>query len=109
MKEGSHSFLCQEVWFFKNFLVPLFRYSYQCNFFKYNLIIALLFGFDSRSLNSSINRLHELCLRIIFNDKYLNLKELLNKDNSVSVSIHHKSIHAITIEVYKVGNGCRQK
>ena len=32
-----------------------------------------------------INRLHERCLRIIYNDKLSNFEELLNKDNSVSI------------------------
>ena len=36
------------------------------------------------------------------NDKISNFEELLNKDNSVS--IHHNSIHAIAIEMYKVAN-----
>ena len=44
----------------------------------------------SRGLNNKINRLHEQCLRIIYNDKRLNFEELLNKDNSVS--IHHHNI-----------------
>ena len=59
--------------------------------------------FHSRSLNNKINRLHERCLRIIYNDKRSTFKELSAKDNSVSV--HHNSIHAVAIEMYKVVNG----
>ena len=56
----------------------------------------------SRGLNNKINRLHERCLRIIYNDKRSNFEELLNKDNSVS--IHHHNIQALAIELYKVVN-----
>ena len=59
--------------------------------------------FHSRSLNNKINRLHERCLRIIYNDKHSNFEELLIKDNSVS--IHHNNIHALAIEIYKVAKG----
>ena len=46
-----------------------------------------------RSLNNKINRLHERCLRIIYNDKQSNFKKLLVKDNSVSM--HHQNIHCL--------------
>ena len=59
--------------------------------------------FHSHSLNNKINRLHERCLRIIYNDKHSNFEELLVKDNSVS--IHHNNIHTLAIEIYKVANG----
>ena len=52
--------------------------------------------FHSRTLNNKINRLHERCLRIIYNDKLSNFEELLHKDNFVS--IHHNNIHALAIE-----------
>ena len=57
----------------------------------------------SRALNKKINRLHERCLRIIYNDKTFTFKELLEKDNSVS--IHYRNIQALAIEMYKVANG----
>ena len=56
----------------------------------------------SRGLNNKINRLHERCLRIIYNDKRSNFEELLNKDNYVS--IHHHNMQALAIELYKVVN-----
>jgi len=59
--------------------------------------------FHSRSLNNKINRLHERCLRIIYNDKHSSFDALLEKDNSVS--IHHNNIHSLAIEMYKVANG----
>ena len=57
----------------------------------------------SRALNSKINRLHERYLCIIYNDKTSTFKELLEKDNSVS--IHYRNIQALAIEMYKVANG----
>ena len=59
--------------------------------------------FHSRSLNNNIIRLHERCLRIIYNDKHSNFEELLVKNNSVS--IYHDNIHTLAIEIYKVANG----
>ena len=52
--------------------------------------------FHSRCLNNEINRPHEKCLRMIFNDKISNFEELLNKDNTVS--IHHNNIHVLAID-----------
>ena len=59
--------------------------------------------FHNRSLNNKINRLHERCLRITYNDKHSSFEELLVKDNSVS--IHHNDIHTLAIEMYKIANG----
>ena len=59
--------------------------------------------FHSRTLNNKIKRLHELCLRIIYNNKLSSFEELVHKDNSVSM--HHNNIHALAIEMYKVVNG----
>ena len=63
----------------------------------------VIWMFRSCSFNNKINRLHERCLRIIYNDKRSTFKELLVKDNSVSV--HHNNIHVLAIEMYKVANG----
>ena len=63
----------------------------------------IVWMFHSRSLNNKINRLHERCLRIIYNDKRSRFEELLVKDNSVSV--HHNNIHTLAIEMYQVVNG----
>ena len=50
--------------------------------------------------NNKINRLHERCLRLIYNDKHSFFEDQLKKDNSVS--IHHKNLHALVIEMFKV-------
>ena len=39
---------------------------------------------------------------MIYNNKFSNFEEHLNKDNFVS--IHHNNIHALAIEMYKVVN-----
>ena len=51
----------------------------------------IVWMFHTHSLNNKISRLHERCLRIIYNDKRSNFEELLVKDNSVS--IHQINIH----------------
>ena len=70
-------------------------------FLKLNYCSAV-WMFHNRSLNKKINRLHERCLRIIYNDKHSNFEELLINDNSVC--IHHNNIHTLAIEMYKVAN-----
>ena len=73
-------------------------------FFKAHLIVVMLPGCF---IPISTNRLHERSLRITDNDKHSTFEELLAKNNSVSV--HHKNIHAIAIEMYKVVNGISPK
>ena len=51
--------------------------------------------------NRKINRLHERCLRIIYNHKQSSFKMLFEKDSSVS--IHNRNIHCLA--TYKVSNG----
>ena len=59
--------------------------------------------FHSRNLNNKINRLHERCLRVIYNDKTSSFEQLLENDNSVY--IHHRNIQTLVIKMYKVTNG----
>ena len=54
----------------------------------------------NRTYNNKINRLHERCLRLIYNDKHSSFEELLEKDNSVS--IHYKNLHVLATEMFKV-------
>ena len=49
----------------------------------------------NRSLNTKINRLHERCLRIVYNDKKSNFNKLLVKDDSVS--IHHQNLQKLAV------------
>ena len=57
----------------------------------------------SRELNNKINRIHERSLRSVYSDKTSTFRELLDKDNSVSV--HHKNIQVLATEIYKTVNG----
>ena len=57
----------------------------------------------SRTNNRKINRLHERCLRIKYNDKQSSFIKLLEKDNSVS--IHQRNLQILGIEMFKVSNG----
>ena len=50
--------------------------------------------------NNNINRLHERCLRIIYNDKQSSFNALLEKDGSVS--IHERNIKILATEMFKV-------
>ena len=54
----------------------------------------------SRTIKRKINRLHERCLRIIYNDKQSSFSELLEKDGFLS--IHMRNIQFLTIEMFRV-------
>ena len=54
----------------------------------------------SRENSNKINRLHERCLRIIFNDKRSSFNALLEKD--ASVSIPERVIKILGTEMFKV-------
>ena len=69
----------------------------QCNY------CPLIWMFHSSNLNNKTNRLHERCLRVIYNDKTSSFEQLLASDNYVS--IHHSNIQTLVIEMYKVTNG----
>ena len=56
----------------------------------------------SRCNNNKIKHLHGRCLRLIYCDKNSSYEELLEKDGSVS--IHHRNIQNLVIEMYKVKN-----
>ena len=59
--------------------------------------------FHSRGFNNKTNRIHERALRITYKGKSSTFQELLEKDNSVS--IHHRNIQKLAIEIYKVLHG----
>ena len=56
--------------------------------------------FHSRGKNNKINRIHERCLRIIYNDKKSTFYELLEKDGSVS--IHKRNLRFLACEMFKL-------
>ena len=63
----------------------------------------LIWMCHNRTNNRKINRLHERCLRIIYNDKQSSFIKLLEKDNSVS--IHQRNLQFLATEMFKVSNG----
>ena len=58
--------------------------------------------FCSKEMNKKINHVHERALRLVYNDYSTPFEELLKNDKSVS--IHHRNIHNVAIEMYKVKN-----
>ena len=54
----------------------------------------------SREDSNKIKRLHERCLRIIYNDKRSSFNSLLEKDGSVS--IHERNIKILATGMFKV-------
>ena len=59
----------------------------------------LIWMFCQRSSNTRNNNLHERALKIVYEPTF---EDLLKKDNSVS--IHHKNIRLLGVELYKVKN-----
>ena len=60
----------------------------------------LIWMCHNRTYNNKINRLHERCLQLLYNDKRSSFEDLLEKDHAVS--IHHKNLQALAIEMLKV-------
>jgi len=63
----------------------------------------LVWMFHSRKLNNQINNIHERALRIIYKDYHSSFKDLLEKDNSVS--IHQRNLQVLATELFKTKNG----
>ena len=57
----------------------------------------------NRSLHTKMNRLHEQCLRMAYNDQKTNFNELLAKDGSVS--IHHQNFQKFAVEMFDLTRG----
>ena len=53
-------------------------------------------------MNNTINRLHERALRLVYTDEKLSFHQLLEMDNSVS--IHHRNLQRLAIEMNKIEN-----
>ena len=66
-------------------------------FFKSQFNCPLVWMCCNRFLNTKINRLHERCLWIVYNDKKSSFDELLVKDGSVS--IHHQNMQKLAVEM----------
>ena len=53
--------------------------------------------------NNKINRLHERCLRLLYNNKRSSFHDLIEKDGSVS--IHYRNLRTLATKMYRVYNG----
>ena len=58
--------------------------------------------FHSRQNSSKINRLDEMYLGTMYNEKQSQSNNLLEKDGSVS--IHERNLHVLATESYKLSN-----
>ena len=67
--------------------------------FSYYLLAWM---FHSKRYDNKINALHERALRITYGDKTSSFNELLEKNNSVS--IHHRNLQALAMEMYQISN-----
>ena len=63
---------------------------------------SLTWMFHSRTLNNKINKLHERTLRLVYDKQNLSFQELLDLDDSIT--IHHKNIQKLAIEMFKIKN-----
>ena len=87
MRLGRFYNLEQRSLLMKSFVESQFAYS------------PLVWMFHDRGSNNKINRVHERALRFVYKDDIHTFKELLIRDNSVT--IHHRNIHAVAIEMFK--------
>ena len=62
----------------------------------------LIWMCHSRGIHTQINRIHERALRIVYKDNTLSFEKLLEK--SGSVTIHHRNIQLLAIEICKALN-----
>ena len=60
----------------------------------------LLWMFCDRTANGKINKLHERALRIAYNDYSSSFKELLVKDDTVT--IHERNLRTLATKMYKI-------
>ena len=59
--------------------------------------------FCSRKMNRKINHIHERALRLVYEDYTISFEDLLLRDESVS--IRHRNLQKVAIEMFKVKNG----
>ena len=62
----------------------------------------LVWMFCSKKLNRRINHIHERAIRLVYDDYTSTFEQLLQKDKTLI--FHHRNIHNLAIEMYKVKN-----
>lgn len=60
----------------------------------------LVWMFHSKVLDNKINKLHARALRLVYKDKSLTFKQLIDKDKSFT--IHQRNLQKLALEMYKV-------
>ena len=83
--------ICKERMKMKAFIATEFGYC------------PLVWIFQSRKLNSRVNKLHERAVRTVYQDYTSSFTELLEKDNSTT--IHNRNIQLLATKLFKVKNG----
>ena len=68
--------------------------------FGYRPLVWIFHG--HRSLNNSMDKLHERALRLVYRDETSAYEDLLRKDSSSK--IHHRNKHKLAIEIFKFKN-----
>ena len=63
----------------------------------------LIWMCHNRTKNNKINRRHERCLRLLYNNEKSSFHDLLEKD--LSVSIHYRNLRALATKMYRIYNG----
>ena len=56
--------------------------------------------FHSRMINNEINRLHERCLHLLYENKSTSFEKLLEQDKSVT--LHTRNLQILATEMFKV-------
>ena len=64
--------------------------------------LRLIWMFHTRTLNNTINRLHEKALGIVYEDYKSKFDELLEHG---FFTIHHRNIQTLPVEIFKFLNG----
>ena len=96
-KLNALSRLCSIIPFHKR---KILMQAYFYSQFSYS---PLVWMFHSRRINTRINKLHFRAPRIVYLDDKSSFEELLRKDSSVT--IHHRNLQLLAIEMYKVSRG----
>ena len=96
-KLNALSRLCSIIPFEKR---KMLMQAFSISQFSYSPVVWM---FSSRRLNTKINHLHYRALRLVYRDETTSFDELLTTDGSVT--IHHRNLQCLAIEMFKVYKG----
>ena len=75
--------------------------SLLVNSFFYSQYNYLQLAWMCQTNNNKINRLHKISLRLNYNDKRKHLSRIYYR----SVSVHHRNLRALAVELFKIFKG----